>query len=451
MGDNRFLFTTLPSNDLGLLTRSLPIAKALSARGHRVHFSNPGKAPSRLIADARFENIKPKHPIYEFASAERTLRGVLRLARRERIRREYGGAFAFLFELLRSIPLRFARPESDTWDMDHMMAIAGLMSSNFVRANCEAFRRVMEQLSPDAVVDFWNPFACIAARALGIPLITVIQADAHPQSKGFIWWRPRPTRIPSAVPSVNKVRGKYGLPAIESMEELSIGDLTLIVGSRETDPLPLDAQGEYIGALLWQNESEDPDWFSELPTDKPVIWAYPGNPRYSGPGAVWSSGIVLRACIDALAGRDYHVVLSLGHQNLPAEYGTLPNNFRLADYVPGLSMARRCDLMLHHGGYGSCQTGLVTGTPSVVVPTFSERESNARRIAELGAGEMVLPSIGDGGKRSIDTEQLKAAVARVLGDPSYKIRAHECGDAVTRSGDHLKAARLIEEHLSSVC
>jgi UDP:flavonoid glycosyltransferase YjiC (YdhE family) len=56
----KFLFTTLPSNDLGLLTRSLPIAKELNKLGHKIAFSSPAKAPDRLIKDAGFENLTPK-------------------------------------------------------------------------------------------------------------------------------------------------------------------------------------------------------------------------------------------------------------------------------------------------------------------------------------------------------------------------------------------------------
>src|SRR5690606_36052244 len=58
---SRFLFTTLPTNDLGLLTRSLPIAAALASRGHSVTFCSPARAPSRLIADAGFQNRIPNH------------------------------------------------------------------------------------------------------------------------------------------------------------------------------------------------------------------------------------------------------------------------------------------------------------------------------------------------------------------------------------------------------
>jgi len=51
-------------------------------------------------------------------------------------------------------------------------------------------------------------------------------------------------------------------------------------------------------------------------------------------------------------------------------------------------MAERCDMMLHHGGYGSSQTGLYTGTPSFAIPTYSEHEV----YCKFGLGEKVLIS-----------------------------------------------------------
>jgi UDP:flavonoid glycosyltransferase YjiC (YdhE family) len=59
----KFLFTTQASNDLGLLARTLPIADALTRRGHQVAFCNPAPAPSKLIAAAGFENLLLKHPL----------------------------------------------------------------------------------------------------------------------------------------------------------------------------------------------------------------------------------------------------------------------------------------------------------------------------------------------------------------------------------------------------
>jgi len=61
-----------------------------------------------------------------------------------------------------------------------------------------------------------------------------------------------------------------------------------------------------------------------------------------------------------------------------------------APYLPGRAMAERCDLIVHHGGHSSVMTGLSVGTPAVIIPTITERESNARRLAALGAGEIVM-------------------------------------------------------------
>jgi len=55
----KYLFTTLFTNDLGLLTRSLPIARELRDRGHQIAYCNSAEAPSKLISDAAFINLLP--------------------------------------------------------------------------------------------------------------------------------------------------------------------------------------------------------------------------------------------------------------------------------------------------------------------------------------------------------------------------------------------------------
>ncbi len=51
------LLTTLPSNDIGLLTRSLPIAEELVKLGLQVTFCNPAKSPGLLIKEAGFNGF----------------------------------------------------------------------------------------------------------------------------------------------------------------------------------------------------------------------------------------------------------------------------------------------------------------------------------------------------------------------------------------------------------
>src|SRR5258708_38648640 len=71
-----FLFTTLPTNDLGLLTRSLPIARELAEQGHTILFCSPANAPSRLIAEAGFHNLLPRHPIYDLMRGDQSRKGL---------------------------------------------------------------------------------------------------------------------------------------------------------------------------------------------------------------------------------------------------------------------------------------------------------------------------------------------------------------------------------------
>ena len=107
-------------------------------------------------------------------------------------------------------------------------------------------------------------------------------------------------------------------------------------------------------------------------------------------------------------------------------------------------MAERCDLLIHHGGYGSCQTGLAMGKPSVIIPTYAERESNARRMVALGAAAMV-PVEHDCGKKRVSVEALQAMVRRVLTNPSIADKAARAGERMRAYGGAAQAARLIEQ------
>ena len=441
----RFLFTTLPSNDLGLLTRSLPIARELKKYGHEVIFCSPAPAPRQLIAEAGFENPIPRHPLYELAAQGISLRQFAGFVTSGQWRRRYGSLFAFFRQLIRALPFKSVPDTVDVWNTDHAGALMGMLNEGFVRANCEAFKELIEEFDPDIVVDFWNPFAVIAARFLRRPVVTVIQADAHPASKGFIWWKEPTEKIPTPVPVVNKVLTDYAMMPIRSLSDLNVGDLTLVVGMPETDPLPPGTDVRYVGPILWQKEEAKlPDWILDLDGNKPLIWIYSGNPHYGSAGKALDSMVVLHASIAALAGEQMNVVLTTGYHSLPKQVLPLPVNFHHASYLPGLAMAEHCDLLIHHGGYGSCQTGLYAGKPAVIIPTFSERESNARRVAATGAGAFVPVHIDSQGKH-VNILELRATVRRVLSDPSYLEHARRMSRTLKSYGGASQAARLIQE------
>lgn len=250
-------------------------------------------------------------------------------------------------------------------------ALAGIRANeHLARAECEALIQLIADYRADCVVDAWNPFACLAARAALQSLVTDIQVDMHPGNPGFVWWRQPPPNLPTPASVVSRVLARYRLPPISQVAELFVGDLTLVVGMPETDPVPATAPVTYIGPALWQpHDTVLPDWWDKLDSNRPIIWVYSDNPRYLSIASPVDSLVVLQACVAALAPLDVQVVLTTGFHDLPLQVSPLPANFHFAPFVSGVAMARRSQFLIHHGDYGACQTGLVAGTPAVIIPT----------------------------------------------------------------------------------
>ncbi len=407
----KFLFTMLPANDLGLPTRLVPIARALADRGHDVAVFNPSPAPAALIADAGLRNLPM--PPRAVPDAPPDLIGVSR-----------------------------------AWDTEELFASL-FSDEEFVRANTALHVDLFRDFKPDVVVDSFGPFGCLAARILGIPLVSVLQGNFHPESSGYLYWAgERPANSPNAGPVFSKIAAEYGLGPIARSVDLLAGDLSLIVGTPETDPVSPTAQVTYIGPIVWQRgNAELPPWVASLNSNKPLVWVYSGNPRYAGAAAstACDSIVVIRAAIAALADAPMHVVLTTGYQDFPAEIGALPANFHHAAYLPGRAMAERSDLMVYHGGHSSVMQSLAAGTPSVIIPTMTERESNARRLVALGAGEIVMPIDGTDGEKQIDIAAFSAAVQRVLAEPTYRASARRIADSMRTYGGAQEAANRIEQ------
>lgn len=95
--------------------------------------------------------------------------------------------------------------------------------------------------------------------------------------------------------------------------------------------------------------------------------------------------------------------------------------------------------------YGSCQTGLYTGTPALIIPTYSERESNARRIAAQGAGDYIAPKpYITGKKKYVFAEEVRTKVFSILSNVSFAENAKRIGERMKAYGGASEAARLIE-------
>jgi UDP:flavonoid glycosyltransferase YjiC (YdhE family) len=404
---SRFLFTNLWSDDLGLPMRTVPIARVLQEMGHDVFFCNPAASPGKIINEAELKNIIPE---------------------------------------LHHFPTVFAPATNEVWDINHFSALTGNLDETFLKDCVNAILKVVKDHDIEVMVDSWNQAACVAARILKKPLVTIIQADMHPANKGFIWWKEKPAHLPDPTPVFNKILVSRKLKPIKTSAELFRGGLVLCVGSPETDPIPPGEGVVHIGPIFYERSSRGlPRFFDDINPEIPLIWVYSGNPEYGGVVSWADSAIVLKTAIEALAKEEVQVVMTTGYHDLPERLSPLPDNFRYEAFIPGLALANRCDLIIHHGGHGSCMTGAYTGTPAVIIPTYSERESNARRMAQLGVAEILVPKNYASGDKRLSSRILLEIVQKVLSDESYRVKARILGQKMKCFGGAKQAAHLIME------
>jgi len=444
---SKFLFTLLPSNDLGVVTRALPIATSLRSNGHKIVFSVHSKVPSKLISEERFVNIPLRTYLDNLTIKIRKNGGLVKFIRYTGLRESYSVIRKCIINNFKLLPKKFITSTPDVHNMEHFFILNGMINKNYIIFMVESLMQVMKETEVDFVVDFWNPYAVIAAKALNIPVITINQFDVHPSANGFIWWKNISPKFKSVLPILNKILANYNLSKISKIEELTIGDLTLTLGMPNKNEINPDTGINHIGFLVYKKKGMIlPKNIVKLGKDKPVVWVYSGNPRYAGIKTDFDSEILLDLCINTLAKENINIVLTTGYHSIPKKYLPLPKNILFFDFVDGLLMAEKADIVIHHGGYGSCQTALITGTPSLIIPTFSERESNARRIAKLGVGKYVLPTKKKFLKRKIiNKNEFIEKFNRVLKDDSYKRNSQKISEELSIFNAENKGLKLIEK------
>jgi UDP:flavonoid glycosyltransferase YjiC (YdhE family) len=93
--------------------------------------------------------------------------------------------------------------------------------------------------------------------------------------------------------------------------------------------------------------------------------------------------------------------------------------------------------MVTMGGAGTVMSCLSAGVPLVVVPTDWDKPENAQRVVEAGVGLRIEP-------HQCTPERLRAAVERLLTEPSFRDNARRMADALARYAGAARAAELIE-------
>ena len=238
----------------------------------------------------------------------------------------------------------------------------------------------------------------------------------------------------------SRLRQEFGLPPLESSVMALTGKLPLVLvpSSPEFDYQrhDLPATFHYIGHCVSYPSANKPfGWLETLPHDWPWVHVSEGTMYVQEP-------IVLRKAAQALAGMSLHVIMTTGTQRDPAtiDLGPLASNILVEPWVPYSQLFPKTDLVVTHGGGGTVIAALAAGLPMVVLPLMWDQADNAQRVVEAGAGVRLSAE-------SCTPTRLRAAVAEVLSEPSYRRNAQRLADSLACYGGPDQAAELLEQLL----
>ena len=120
---------------------------------------------------------------------------------------------------------------------------------------------------------------------------------------------------------------------------------------------------------------------------KPVV--------YISLGSIISNRGFCRECIRAFGGKPFSVILNTGKVP-PESLGRIPENIFAYGFVPQVEVLSRTDVFLTHCGMNSINEALSLGVPMVAMPFINDQITNADRLVELGVARRVrsFPSSG---------------------------------------------------------
>lgn len=339
----------------GYVGRSLTIAKELAARGVRCVFASDTK--ERHVQREGFPLADPADP---FATA------VPDMGERQ-------GHYIAIDGL------------------DTVFAMSRYYHASRVRREVEANLRLIESVRPDVAVVDLSPTGATAARAAGVPLVSVGDSDYF-RDEDLCWMPPvRPEYVrrpyPSCLPAFNEVRAEHGLPAVGHPSDLLWGDLTLIASTPSLEKFqpPLRRRGRMAmtGPIEWTaTEAEDG------PDDALDDFGTPGRRLYItlGHGGKYT-GEQLRALVEGAGKEGWSCLVGAGFR--PPQGLALDRTAQVRR-VPftGLDRPLRwADAVVHHGGYTTVFAAMRHRKPALVLPFMSEQEANTVNFVEAaGAG-----------------------------------------------------------------
>lgn len=389
----RILFTFTGGS--GHFLPTLPIARALAARGAQVIFS-PQEAMVPVVEAAGFAAVPSGGRTLVDPTARLPLQPVDRAHEKRVLRDHFAGRTA--------------------------------------RERAARLLPIVQEFRPQVIVrDEVDFAAAVVAEHLGLPHVAVVVLAAGGLATPALLAEP-----------LSVLRAEYRLPPDPAAAMLH-RHLTLVpvpVSYRDPgDPLPatarhirpaaLEGTGSQPGGGEPASESGTLGWLARQ-RERPTVYFTLGTVFHQ------ESGDLFRRVLAGLGTFDANIVVTVGREINPLELGDQPSNVRVERYVPQEVLLPRCDVVVSHAGSGSVMGALAFGVPLVLLPLGADQPQNADRCGALGVARILDPL-------TATPSDVCDAAFDVMRDPCYRRAAVAVQREISALPTSADAAEWIED------
>jgi MGT family glycosyltransferase len=339
--------------------------------------------------------------------------------------------------------------------------------SDFMLAQHESIKIVMEEFSPDIIIGDHLMMGVLpmllgpreqrpSVALLGTTYLLSRRDDGAPNDAGIPPARDEQQRRGYAARfqayeetvfgpvgrCVNEYLAQIGSKPLrmnlyDAMVELPDIYLQLTVPRFELPRRELPRSVHFVGPLpITPNQAPLPSWAYELDGSRKVVLVTQGtltNNDFSE---------LTQPTLQALANEpDILVMVTTGGRPVEALGGPLPHNVRVAQYLPFEWALSKADAFVTNGGYGSVNQALTYGVPIVVAGTTADRGDVSARVAWSGVGVNLATN-------APTAEQLRPAVRSVLDDPSYRERAASLAEDIRKTDTTSEIRWILRQQIS---
>lgn len=277
-----------------------------------------------------------------------------------------------------------------------------------------AFQTAMNQKEAYDLFIYENWFFLgeVLAESMNLPCIklfsnpafneTYIQKEILDKSSIFFHMRYKPIRKLISKMSAGGISYKYEDMFTEMAK--TPADMNLVYTVRELQPYEneFDYRFRFVGPSIRKD-------FDTSGFTFPETW---GKTVYLSFGTIIKNKTFIKKCIAAFANTEYTLIVSVGSKLAVEDFGVMPKNIYLYQFVPQCYVLSKVDLFISHGGQNSINEALYYGVPLIILPQGFDCESNADQVEKVKVGKKIA--------RNIDVKEILRICQNMINDEYIK-------------------------------